>query len=57
MTDDKITYQGKNVRVDEETYKRLQVLSKEEGRSLKEILRRSVKNYWTTEALFEKEVE
>ena len=43
---DKVTYQGKNVRVDEDTYKRLQTLSKEEGRSLKEILRRSVERYW-----------
>lgn len=51
------TYQGKNVRVDEETYKRLQILSKEEGRSLKEILRRSVTNYWKTEALFTEEVK
>ena len=39
-------YKGKNVRVDEETYARLKTLSKEEGRSLKELLRRSVETYW-----------
>ena len=39
-------YKGKNVRVDNETYKRLRTLSKEEGRTFKEILKRAVENYW-----------
>ena len=39
-------YKGKNVRIDEESYQRLQTLSKEEGRSLKEVLRRAIENYW-----------
>jgi predicted DNA-binding protein len=40
------TYLGKNVRVDEETYKRIHTLSKEEGRSYKEILKRAILEYW-----------
>ncbi len=42
-------YQGNNVRVDEETYKRIQTLSKEEGRSYKEILKRAILEYWGKE--------
>lgn len=40
------SYIGKNVRVDEETYSRILTLSKEEGRSYKEILKRAVSEYW-----------
>ena len=42
--------QGKNVRVDDATYERIHQLAKEEERTLSMIVRRSVLEYWNTNA-------
>lgn len=41
-------YSGRNVRIDDETYERIQTLSKEEGRTHKEIIKRAIREYWFT---------
>ncbi len=41
-------YEGRNVRVDDVSYTRLKTLCDEEGRSLKEVLRRAVLSYWNS---------
>ena len=44
---------GKNVRVDDATYDRIHQLAKEEERTLSMIVRRSVLEYWNTNAEYE----
>ena len=39
-------YSGRNVRIDDETYERIKTLSKEEGRTHKEIIKRALLEYW-----------
>jgi|TARA_R110002020_G_scaffold25616_4_gene83180 predicted transcriptional regulator len=46
---------GKNVRVDDATYDRIHQLAKEEERTLSMIVRRSVLEYWNTNAEYEEE--
>ena len=41
-------YSGRNVRIDDETYERIKTLSKEEGRTHKEIIKRAILEYWYT---------